>query len=211
MILRVRLEQERNEIEPLSAQPEGTDMTDELLAWHFTGDKLRDGRLIPALGEWLVHDGPIRICDAGLHASERLIDALRYAPGETLHRVTVRGIEDRQDDKLVARERRIEWSLDAEPVLRAFSRRCALDVLPLWPDAPEIVRRYLETGDESIRDAAWDAARAAAWAAARDAARDAAWLAAWHAARDAARDASISKYNDWLTEMVEAAHAEERT
>ncbi|MFC5996909.1 hypothetical protein ACFQE5_22115 [Pseudonocardia hispaniensis] len=34
--------------------------------------------------------------------------------------------------------------------------------------------------------AAWDAARAAAWAAARDADRDAAWDAAWAAARDAA-------------------------
>lgn len=47
---------------------------------------------------------------------------------------------------------------------------------------------------DAARDAAWAAARAAAWDAARDgawaAARDAAWDAAWDAARDAARDAA---------------------
>jgi hypothetical protein len=176
-----------------------------VLAWHFTGDTLRDGRPIPAVGEWLVHDGPIKICQTGLHVSRRLIDALSFAPGNILHRVTARGIEGSEADKDVARERRIEWSINAEPVLRAFARRCALDVLPLWPDAPAIVREYLETGNEALRSAARDAA----WAAARDAARDAAWAAAWAAARDAAwaaaRDASLSKYNGWLTEMVEAA------
>jgi hypothetical protein len=192
-----------------------------VLAWHFTGDTLRDGRPIPAIGEWLAHDGPIAICRTGLHASERLIDALSFAPGNRLHRVTMRGIEDREDDKLVARERRIDWAIDAEPVLRAFARRCALDVLPLWPGAPAIVREYLETGNEAIRAAAGAAARAAAWAAAGAAARaaawDAAWAAAWDAAwaaagaaaraaaRAAAGDASLSKYDGWLSDMVEAA------
>jgi len=40
-----------------------------------------------------------------------------------------------------------------------------LDVIHLW-DAPAVVREYLETGDESKRDAAWAAARDAAWGAA---------------------------------------------
>jgi hypothetical protein len=206
-------------------------------AWHFTGDTLRDGRPIPAVGEWLAHEGEIRICRSGLHASKRLIDALKFAPGDKLHRVTMRRIEGRESDKIVARERRIDWSIDAGLVLRAFARRCALDVLPLWPDAPAVVREYLETGREDLRyaawDAAWDAAVApardatraaaryaaryaavapawvAAWDATRAAAWDAAWDAAWAAARDAARaaawDAALSKYDGWLTEMVEAA------
>jgi MoxR-like ATPase len=181
----------------------------ETLAWHFTSGTLRDGRPIPPAGEWLVHDGPIKICHTGLHASVRLIDALSFAPGHTLHRVTLRGVKGSESDKLGARERRIEWTLNAEPVLRAFARRCALDVLPLWPDAPDAVREYLETGREDIRDAAsaaaWDAARAGAW--------DAAWAATWDAASaaawDAARDAQLGLYNTWLTEMVEAAHAEQ--
>jgi hypothetical protein len=173
---------------------------DDVLAWHWTGETLRDGRPIPPIGEWLTHDGPVTICETGLHASERLVDALSFAPGYTLHRVTMRGIEGRQFDKLVARERRVNWSLDAEPVLRAFARRCAIDVLPFWPNAPAIVREYLETGREDIRDAAWVAARAAA--------RAAAWAATGAAAGAAAWDAKLNLYNGWLTEMVEAARAE---
>ena len=97
-------------------------------------------------------------------------------------------------------------------VLRAFARRCALDVLHLWPDAPAIVREYLETGDESIRSAAESAVRDASLAvemddasmddAAMDAAMDAAWVAASDAdkadAWDAARNAAIS--SAWATE-----------
>lgn len=166
---------------------------EETLAWHLTGSKLRDGSPIPPVGEWLRHDGEMEICRSGLHASERLTDALEYAPGNTLHRVTVRGDIKRQHDKLVGRERRIEWSVDAEPVLRAFARRAALDVAHLW-NMPPVVREYLETGDDGIRAAARaaavDAVRAAARDAARDAARAAAVAAAGFVARDAARVAA---------------------
>jgi len=187
----------------------------EIEAWHFCADTLRDGRPIPPDGEWLVHEGDVIPCLAGLHASVRLIDALEYAPGSTLCRVILRGdIQHHANDKIVGRERQIVWRIDAAAVLREFARRCALDVIHLW-EAPDVVRKYLETGDESLRaaawDAAWDAARAAAWAAARDAARAAAWAAArdaaraaawaaaraaaWAAARDAARDAARAAQN----------------
>jgi hypothetical protein len=33
--------------------------------YHFTSDKLRDGRPIPAIGEWLEHIGPIVPCQSG--------------------------------------------------------------------------------------------------------------------------------------------------
>ena len=162
----------------------------EVLAWHWTADTLRDGSAIPPVGETLRHSGKLVICQSGFHASERLIDALGYAPGPTLHRVRCGGEIIRQDDKLCASERTIVWSHRvSDELLRSFARQQARSVLHLW-DAPEIVKRYLETGDESIRAAAMDAARAAAWAAARDAAWDAAWDAARAAARDAARDAA---------------------
>ena len=195
------------------------------IAWHFVGETLRDGRPIPPDGEWLEHDGDLVLCESGLHASERIIDALKYAPGGTVCRVELDGEILKDDDKVVARRRRVLWRVDGEEVLQAFSRRVALDVAHLW-DMPDVVRQYLETGDESKRSAAWDAARSAAWAAARsaawaaarsaarDAARDAAraaawaaWAAAWAAARDAARAAARDawdKYNTWLEEMVEA-------
>jgi len=86
------------------------------------------------------------------------------------------------DDKLwlVLRE-----ELLPEAPLREFARWCASQVIDMW-EAPDIVKEYLETGNEELRDAAWDAARDAARDAAQDAAQDAAWAAAWAAAWHAA-------------------------
>ena len=153
-------------------------------AWHFTAETLRTGSPIPPVGEWSRYEGEIIPCSAGLHASRRLIDALQYAPGSVLHYVSMRGelVEHGKPvDKLVARERRIEWTIPAEvmePILRRFARWCALQVIHLWDAPDDVVRRYLETGDESIRAATRAATRAAAMAAAGDAAEAAAWDAA---------------------------------
>ena len=158
---------------------------DCVIAWHFTGETLRDGRPIPPLGEWLTHDGPVVMCESGLHASRNPLDALQYAPGAIAHLVECGDIVEEQGDKFVCRRRKILASVDATEILRAFARRQALSVIHLW-DAPDVVRRYLETGDESLRAAAGDAARDAAGAAAGDAA----WAAAGAAAGDAAGDAA---------------------
>lgn len=139
-----------------------------MIAYHFTGDKLRDGRPIPPVGEWLVHEGPIEPCVSGLHASAHPSDALVYAPGPMLHKVEIEGdIREHGDptDKVVGRRRKIIASIDATELLRAFSRWCALQVIHLW-HAPDVVRTYLETGDESLRTAATAAAYAATAAAA---------------------------------------------
>ena len=77
--------------------------------------------------------------------------------------------------------------------LREFARWCALQVIDLW-DAPDVVRRYLETGDETLRDASQSAALSAAW----DAALSAAWDAAGSAALSAAGSAQVEK----LKEMI---------
>ena len=165
-------------------------------AYHFVGDKLRDKRQVPPDGEWLVHDGPVKMRESGLHASRHPFDALTYAPGPILCLVDCDGIDAEENDKLVCRRRRIVAKFDATTMLRAFARQCALDVINLW-NAPQVVRDYLTTGDESLRAAARDAARDAAWAAARDAAwaaaRDAAWAAAWAAAKDTARAAGAAR------------------
>ena len=170
-----------------------------MLGYHFTGDKLRDGRPIPTIGERLEHEGQIELCVAGLHASEDPFDALQYAPGSRLHKVELEGDlvpHGNPADKHVGRRRRILASIDATELLRGFSRWCALQVIHLW-DAPKVVREYLETGDESKRAAAWDAARAAAEKVAAEkayAASAAAWAAAEKAvyAASAARDASAA-------------------
>ena len=154
-----------------------------VLAYHFTGDTLRDGWPIPKIGEWLVHSGPLVPCESGLHASAHPMDALSYAPGNMLHRVELGGeIVEHGGDKLLARRRRILATIDAEQLLLGFARWNAKQVLHLW-NAPAVVKQWIETGDKSISAPA----SASASAAARSATWDAAWYAAWHAARDAAR------------------------
>jgi hypothetical protein len=156
------------------------------------------------------------MCESGLHASRKALHALNYAPGTIAHRVECDDIVAEDDTKLVCRRRRIVGTVDAdgtEAILRSFARHCALSVIDKW-DAPDIVRRYLVTGDESIRDAAGaaagaarsaagaagDAARSATWAA-RSAAGDAAGAAAW-AARSAAWSAAWDAYNEELEHML---------
>src|SRR5690606_9721348 len=155
--------------------------TVSILAYHFVNNTLRDGRPVPADGEWLEHDGPIVICKSGLHASRRPWHALMYAPGPVLCLVEVEGIEAEHEDKLVARRRRLVRRVELTDDLRAFARQCALDVIHLW-DAPDVVRRYRETGDESLRNAAW--------AAATDTMRDVTTAAIWDIAKAAAWDAA---------------------
>jgi len=174
-----------------------------MLAYHFTRDKLRDGRPVPPVGEWLEHEGEIDPCVCGLHASEHPFDALRYSPGNMLHRVALEGdLQPHGDppDKWAGRRRRILATIDAEPLLREFARWCAIQVIDLWA-APPIVREYLETGDECRREAAREAAREAG------AAGEAAW-AAWAAAWAAAWEAAWAEQRAKFREMVEAAFAE---
>ena len=164
-------------------------MDNEILAWHFVGDTLRDGRPVPPDGVKLVHTGEVIPCEQGLHASIHPFDALRYAPGATLCLVRCGGVikhHGEPADKIACSERTIVARMDATEMLRYFARMQALSVAHLGY-VPDVVLDYLMTGDESVRDAAraaaWDVAWAAAWTAARTAARDAAWDAAWDAVR----------------------------
>ena len=177
-------------------------------AYHFVGEKLRDGRDVPADGVWLKHDGAVILCEEGLHASIHPADALGYAPGETLCLVDVRGRVIHGADKLAASERRIVKRINSTPLLREYARWCALQVVELW-DAPDVVRQYLTTGDEGLRYAAGAAAesavRAAAGAAAEYAARAAAGAAAEYAARAAA--GAAEEYAAWAAARASAESA----
>ena len=196
-----------------------TGATSQIIGYHFTGDKLRNGDPIPAIGQWLKHDGKIIVCRSGLHASKHPFDALQYAPGNMLHKVILKGglkSHGEPTDKYVGRHRKILASINAEPLLKAFARKCALEVVHLW-ECPRVVKQYLETGDEKIRAAAraavraaeraaaWASARAAAWAAARAAARAAAGDAAKAAAWDAAGDAAWDNHRKLFAKMVKEA------
>jgi hypothetical protein len=99
-------------------------------AWHFVRKDgagrpiLRDGREV-RVGKTYTHDGPVRICESGLHASARAIDALKYAPGSVVCLVECTGIEAREDDKFVCRERKVLAMADAERLLYEFACDCA--------------------------------------------------------------------------------------
>ena len=181
-------------------------------AFHFVADKLRDGRPIPKDGEWLKHEGPTSICYYGLHASWRVSDALRYAPGPTLCLVEVSDIDEQQVDKLVCKRRRIVARFDATELLRADARASALACLKHWKDeVPQSVVDWLTIGDEKYRSAARSAAWNAAWNAARSAARSATWSAAWSAAESAAWRAARSAAESAAWSAAESAESAARS
>ena len=187
-------------------------------AYYFVGDKLRDGRPVPPDGEWLVHKGPVIMCESGLHASRHPFDALMYAPGNVLCLVDCDDVVDEWDDKIVCRRRRIIARFDASRLLREFAADCAESMLHLVPEhsllaciwAIDATRRYARMEcDDDERAAAYAAAYAAANAAARaaaDAAHAAAYAAA-NAAANAARAAANAAYAAAYSAAYAAADA----
>jgi hypothetical protein len=197
-----------------------------MLGWYFAPENGRlangDGRRIRV---GLTHsvDAPVILCRHGLHASERVIDALTYSTSSILYRVRLSGLIVRGDDKACATTRTYVARINAENVLREFARRCALQHVKKW-DAPPVVVEYLKTGNPKLRSVAWSAAwsaarsasrsasRSAARSASRSASRSAAWSAAqsaaWSAAQSAAESAAWSAQNRLLEKLVRAAMRE---
>ena len=191
-------------------------------AWHWVSSDrtLRDGRPLPAVGETLRHEGEMRICGSGLHASRDPLSALQYAPGPIICRVRCNGIQQEQIDKLVCRERTVLWCYDATSVLHHFARLCALDVVHLW-DAPPVVLRYLRTGNKELREASLEESQevswAAIWAANREAisasraswaaSRAASWEASWAASREASWE---SRAASWAASWAASCEAQSR-
>jgi hypothetical protein len=162
-------------------------------AWHFTGNKLRDGSPLPKIGVWEHYEGKLELCAAGLHWSRDPFDALQHAPGANLRRVEIKGDFLEQEDKGCSHYRRTVYQTDATELLRYFARVQALSVVHLYPNGTDdVLFNYLMTGDESIRDGARSAAESAARHAARAAAQSAAWAAARSAAESAAQSAARS-------------------
>lgn len=188
-------------------------------AWHFLQKDRRlrygSGELVE-VGKTIEIQGAPIMCERGLHASLRAIDALSYAPGPIVSRVVLGGHIIEGNDKVVATQRTVIWMADATELLFGFSCWVAEEVLKArqaegykFEQASFDViqaRRDFQAGkitqDELDRfaSAAWSAALSAAWSAARSAARlaallaaeSAAWLAAESAAESAARLATWS-------------------
>lgn len=147
------------------------------------------------------------LCEHGLHASKRAIDALQYAPGSFLWIVELSGEIVEGADKVVATERTYIKGFDATNMLKEFSRKVALiNIEKIKPYCSEkdytVILRYLVTGDEELRSTVVlpPALPGAAWAAG-------VWSAVWSvwAARFVARfvGAAESVINETLEEMIE--------
>jgi hypothetical protein len=205
----------------------------KVLAWHFlAADGTTRGNTKPELGGVERHNGPLELCDSGLHGSRRLLDALKWARGPILRLVTLSGERILGGDKLVASVREEHWRMDVSGVLHEFACREAEDALRAAGVTDErcwgvvaVKRRWVkgEATDEELfaaRAAVRDAARGAARIAARPAAWNAAGSVAWHAAKSAARiaawgawdvawEATKKRQNCRLTAMVAAARKKE--
>ena len=149
-----------------------------------------------------------KVCEQGLHASVRPVDALKYAKSDNLYIVEVSGLIDVGEDKIAGTSRTYLSKIpNSTELLREFARASALwSVNRYYPDIPEVVTKWLETGDESLRLAAGSAADLAADSATDSAAYSAAYLAAdlaaYLAAGSAADLAAYSKLNEIFLKLI---------
>lgn len=99
-----------------------------MLAWHFlqNNKQLRWGtKRKVRVGQTITAEGTLKMCQNGMHASKRIIDALQYAPGAILCRVDLTGELQHENDKSVGCKRKVLWMIDATKVLHEFACRCA--------------------------------------------------------------------------------------
>lgn len=195
--------------------------------WHFASDKLRDGQPLPKKGTVLKHGGNLVLCESGYHASQGVIDALRYAPGYNVARVQLIGEIILDTDKAVASERKtLTRYVNAEKVLHEYACWSAEQTLKAerkrgrepHPDSWKAIKikrlwlrgkatdEELSAAESAAESAARSAARSAAWSAessaASSAASSATGSAAWSAAKLAAESATRSAQNKKLTAML---------
>jgi hypothetical protein len=104
------------------------------LGWHWLSkerkcrfvhhDKIKAGMTLDNPVDRYGKGGPIMLCERGYHASENILDALKYAPGPIVCRVELGGkiIKDTiTKDKAVAEQRTCLWMADATNVLHEFA------------------------------------------------------------------------------------------
>ena len=157
-----------------------------MLGWHFCRNDKRlgfeDGRKI-RVGRTLKVKPPVVLCERGLHASKRIIDALGYSQGYIICKVKLSGEIIHDTDKSVATERTVIAMVNGERLLHEFAcdiaekalKRANVTDKRSWI-AIKVKRLWL---DGKATDKGLSAAWLAAWLAAEYAAEYAAGYAAW--------------------------------
>jgi len=166
------------------------------------------------IGKWRKVDGKVKFYSNGFHASENIIDAMKYTDMEVLAKVEVRGEIEINDNKQAWTEMRVvkawEWKKEDSVALTIYATKLVIDNFERkYSDdkrprqAINAARAWLKNPTEENKLAAWaakSAAESAIWAAesvawAAESVAGAAWSAAW-AARSAAESVA------WVVESV---------
>ena len=174
--------------------------------------KLRynDGRKI-VVGETHTVDCTPEVCKIGLHASVKLLDALRNAPGSILYLVEMGGYIDKGPGKISATKRTYLAEFDAKEVLREYARvQASYNIHLVEPycteEQYETIIHFLKTGNNSADAAAYAACACAAYAAADAAdAFDADYAAAYATAAAADSLAAAAEAAVYATDADDAA------
>ena len=152
-------------------------------AWHFvTNDKrlgYGDGRIVEVGNTYEIPDKsrPIKLCEYGMHASVRALDALQYAPGYVCCLVEFGGKIIEGDDKVVvvAESRKVLKMIDATNILHEMACISAETALRIADVQDPRCWQSIEAKRAWVRGEISDSELDAAIAAAMDAAMDAAW------------------------------------
>jgi hypothetical protein len=190
-------------------------MSDKVLGWYwlpYNGCLYCPPYTEVEVGQTQTAEGPLELCENGMHASRRALDALRYARGPIVCRVELSGEILEGKDRLCARHRKVLAMADATKTLHEFACWCTEQLLlreraagreinPRGWAAIETKRKWLkgEATDEKLDDA-YKAAEVAAWVKYRYTS-DATWAAVLAAFR------SPTKVATWATTVASSAAA----
>jgi hypothetical protein len=169
---------------------------ERIQVWHFirADHTTGEGLLKVEVGQTLTVEGPLELCQHGLHGSRKALDALYYAPGPVACRDEIWGDLIEDTDKLCGRYRKCLAMIDATTILHEFACLCAERALTrereMGREPDPRSWAAIEAKRQWLRREIDDAKLAAARAAAEGAAWDAAWAAVRAAAGDAASDAA---------------------
>lgn len=171
------------------------------------------------LGKWHKHTGKLEICQSGFHASENIIDAMRYVFADYVAKVEVRGKSIIQDDKQCWEEMKVlkwkKWTKKDSVSLAIYAAELVLDNFEKkYPDdkrpreAIEAAKKVLKEDNDKNRNAAWSAGSAAgnaAWSG-----RSAAWSAASVESAAASVESAWSAWSAWSAESAAGNAAEKQ-
>jgi len=122
--------------------------------------------------KWYKHEGEIKLCEAGFHASKELVSAMNYLIPGIIAKIEYKGRVREQEDKFVASEMRViktyrftkrmavEWSVYcAKQSLKTWNKYNKEDKRPLR--AIQVAEKWLSDPTKENKDLARSAARAA--------------------------------------------------